>query len=89
MSIQVKSAHECERSDFVYKFNAILKCLVVLLRRLIVVQHKHAGADEDEGDEEVYELYGAFLGEHKLGEEDTEYGCHKAEDRNLGYGIEL
>ena len=89
MSIQVKSAHECERSDFVYKFNAILKCLVVLLRRLIVVQHKHAGADEDEGDEKVNNAYGTLVGEHKLGEDYAEDGSHETEDSYLRYGVKL
>ena len=67
---------------------ALLK-LLFLIRLLYIVKHKDAGADEDKGNEKVYELYGAFLGKHKLCEKYTEYGGHEAEDRNLGNGIEL
>ena len=63
--------------------------LISLLCLLYVVEHKDAGADEYERDEEVYKLYGAFLGEHKLCKKHTKHGCHKAEDSNLGNGIEL
>ena len=63
--------------------------LFILLGRLYVVKHKDAEADENEGDKEVNELYRALLGEHKLGKENAEDGSHKAEDSNLGYGVEL
>ena len=60
-----------------------------ILLGLDVVKHKHACTYKHKGDKKVYKLYSAFLGEHKLGEDNAEHRCHKAEDSNLGYGVEL
>ena len=70
-------------------YNYILSLFLIFFRRLYVVKHKYSGTYKNEGDKKVHEPYSTLLGEHKLGEEDAEYGCHKAEYRNFRYGIEL